>query len=260
MTLFTRLSVVLLVACAHHPAPPPPSTPTPMEARAAVDPAAIVAAPDRSADDRALDDGRHPAELLATFDLRIGDRVADLMAGGGYTTELLARAVGPTGTVYGQNSPLVLQRFAEAPWSARLQKPVNANVVRLDRELDDPLGDVTGLDAVALVLFYHDAVWQGVDRGAMNAAVFRALRPGGRYVVVDHVAREGAGLADVETLHRIDPAIVRQEVEAAGFRLVAEPGFLRAPDDTKDWSTSPRTAGEKRGTSDRVVLVFERPR
>ena len=84
----------------------------------------VVAAPDRSDADRALDAGRFPAEMLAFFGIRPGMRVAELGAGGGYTTELLARAVGPTGRVYGQNSKFVLERFAEKPWSERLAKPV----------------------------------------------------------------------------------------------------------------------------------------
>jgi predicted methyltransferase len=183
-----------------------------------------------------------------------------LQAGGGYTAELLARSVGPNGRVYGQNSPLVLQRFAEKPWSERLLKPVMSNVTRVDRELADPLPpDATGLDAVLMVLFYHDAVWQKVDRVKMNAAVFRALRPGGAYVIVDHSARPGSGLADTETLHRIDEPTLKAEVQSAGFRLAAEASFLRNPADTRDWSTSPRVVGERRGTSDRFVLKFVKP-
>jgi predicted methyltransferase len=221
---------------------------------------AIVAAPDRTEADRALDQGRHPAELLAFVGAGPGDRVADLMAGGGYTTELLVRAVGPTGTVYAQNTPGILERFAAEPWAARLARPVNANVVRLDRELADPLGpEVRDLDAVTLVLFYHDAVWMKVDRPAMNAAIFAALRPGGRYVVVDHSAKPGAGTSDAETLHRIEESTVVAEVEAAGFRLVDQGHFLRNPTDTRDWSASPGAAGDRRGTSDRFVLAFERP-
>src|SRR5262245_495536 len=87
---------------------------------------AVVAAPDRSEADRALDAGRFPAEMLTFFGIRPGMRVAELGAGGGYTTELLARAVGPTGRVYGQNPKVVLEKFAEKPWSERLAKPVNA--------------------------------------------------------------------------------------------------------------------------------------
>src|SRR5581483_10506872 len=99
---------------------------------------------------------------------------------GGYTTELLARVVGPKGVVYGQNNRLILDRFAAKPWTERLGKWELRNVMRVDREFDDPLPpEAHDLDAVLLILFYHDTVWMGVDRAHMNAAVFRALRPGG---------------------------------------------------------------------------------
>jgi predicted methyltransferase len=221
---------------------------------------AAVAAPDRSADDLALDAGRHPAETLAFFGIQPGQRVAELGAGGGYTTELLARVVGPEGRVYGQNSPLILERFAEKPWSQRLGKPVMVGVVRLDRAFDDPFpADVRDLDAVLIVLLYHDTVWMKIDRAKMNRAVFEALAPGGVYGIVDHSAVKGHGVADVETLHRIDEQTVRDEVEAAGFTLAAEGDFLRNPQDPRDWNASPRVAAEKRGTSDRFVLKYVKP-
>ena len=144
------------------------------EPESAIPPAvqAAVDAPDRSAEDRALDAGRHPAQTLAFFGIRPGARVAELGAGGGYTTELLARVVGSDGSVYGQNSPFILERFAEKPWSLRLANPVMVGVKRLDRPFDDPFPeDVHELDAVLLVLLYHDTVWMKVDRAKMNRAV-----------------------------------------------------------------------------------------
>jgi len=221
---------------------------------------AAVDAPDRAPEDRALDAGRQPARTLAFFGIAPGMRVAELGAGGGYTTELLARVVGPRGRVYGQNSPFILARVAQAPWTARLAKPVMKGVVRLDREFEDPFpADVRDLDAVLIILLYHDTVWQKVDRARMNRAVFAALKRGGVYGIVDHSAKPGTGLADVESLHRIDEASLRSEVEAAGFRLDGEGDFLRHPQDARDWSPSPRVAGERRGTSDRFVLRFVKP-
>jgi predicted methyltransferase len=220
----------------------------------------VVDAPNRSDADRALDAGRHPAEMLAFYDITPGMRVAELGAGGGYTTELLARTVGPTGVVYGQNPSLVLQRFAEKPWSERLAKPELHNVVRVDREFNDPLPpEAHDLDAVFIVLFYHDTVWQNVDRAKMNRAVFQALRPGGVYAIVDHSAADGSGTRDVQTLHRIDERVVRDEVTAAGFALAAEAEFLRNPSDQRDWNDSPSAAADRRGTSDRFVLKFVKP-
>ena len=253
-----RLAIVLLsvvvAACGSRGVRP--SSPAAASASAA----AAVAAPDRSAADRALDAGRHPVELLTFFGTAPGMRVAELGAGGGYTTELLARVVGPAGTVYGQNSQLILDRFAQAPWTARLATPVMRNVVRLDRPFDDPFPrDVRGLDQVWLVLFYHDTVWMGVDRAQMNRRIYEALRPGGIYAVIDHAGRPGTGATETQSLHRIEESVVIDEVQAAGFRLDATSGVLRNPADPRDWNDSPRVAGERRGTSDRFVLRFVKP-
>jgi predicted methyltransferase len=221
---------------------------------------AVVAAADRSPEDRALDAGRKPVELLAFLGIQPGWRIADLGAGGGYTTELLKRAVGSEGTVYGQNSKALLDMFAEKPWSARLEKPVMKGVVRLNRDFDDPFPkDMRPLDAVTMVLFYHDTVWLAVNRENMNKAVFAALKPGGVFVIVDHSARPGDGIKMASTFHRIEEDVVKSEVLAAGFVLDGEADFLRNKDDTRDWNDSPRAAGERRGTSDRFVLRFRKP-
>lgn len=221
---------------------------------------AVVAATDRSPEDRALDAGRKPVELLAFLGVQKGWRIADLGAGGGYTTELLKRAVGSDGVVYGQNSKKLLEMFLEKPWSARLAKPAMKGVVRLDRDFDDPLpGDLRPLDAVTMVLFYHDTVWLGVNREAMNKAVFAALKPGGVFLIVDHSARPGDGAKVTDTFHRIEEDVVKSEVLAAGFVLDGQADFLRNNDDTRDWNDSPRAAGDRRGTSDRFVLRFRKP-
>jgi predicted methyltransferase len=215
---------------------------------------------DRTIQDRELDEGRRPAELLAFLEVAPGQRFGELGAGGGYTTELVARAVGDQGRVFAQNSRVLLERFAAKPWGERLIKPSMKNVMRVDRELDDPFPpEARDLDGVYIVLFYHDTVWLGADRGKMNTAVFRALRPGGIYVIVDHSARARSGAGDAQTLHRIDEAFVIQEVTRAGFRLQAVGDFLRNPADARDWNPSPRAAGDRRGTSDRFALRFVKP-
>jgi predicted methyltransferase len=258
MRSLLTVAFLSLAGCAHT-AQPSSSTPAATSPSAAAQ--AIVAAPDRLEADRALDAGRHPAALLEFVGVQPGMKVAELMAGGGYTTELLARAVGPTGVVYGENPHVVLERFAENPWSERLARPVNKNVVRVDRELDDPLPpEATHLDAVVSNIIYHDTVWLGTDRAKMNAAIFRALEPGGVYVVLDSSAKPGTGVNDAQTLHRIDEQTVRSEVLAAGFQLGAESDVWRNPEDTRDWNSSPKAAGERRGTSDRFALKFVKPR
>ena len=217
---------------------------------------ALLAAPDRSAADRKLDAGRQPKALLAFFGVGAGTRVGEIGAWTGYTSELLARAVGPTGKGYGQSTPALLAEEAEGPWSVRLAKPVNRGIVREDAPFDAPFPGVTGLDLVIDVLFYRHLVWLGVDRDEMNRAVFTALRPGGAYVIVDHSAKPGHGVVHVQTLHRIDQKLLEAERAKAGFTRVASAPFLEHPADPRDWNDSDSAADERRGTSDRFVLEF----
>ena len=250
----SALTLLALAACGGAPAA------TSMPQVPAAPAASMAGAEPRDATDMALDAGRKPDALMKLLALSAGMHVAEIGAGGGYTSELLARAVGPTGRVYGQNSKMILEKFAEVPWSTRLRKPVMKNVVRVDREFDAPIPEgVEPLDLVLDNMFYHDTVWMGVDRNKMNASIFAALRPGGRYVIIDHSSKEGAGVADVKTLHRIEQSAVVAEVTKAGFVLAGTDDFLKNPKDPRDWSTSPMVAGVRRGESDRFTLVFRKP-
>jgi len=227
----------ILAACAgNKPAP---------DSRARVQ--SIVDAPDRTPEDRALDAGRKPAETLAFVQLSPGMHVAELGAGAGYTTELLARAVAPDGVVYAQNPDLFVKNFLKERWPARLSRPAMKNVVRVDREFDDPLPpEAKDLDRVVMYAIYHDVTYLPADRDKMNRAVFSALKP-------------GSGAGDAKTLHRIDEQFVKDEVQKAGFKLQSEGDFLRNPQDARDWNSSPPAAGERRGTSDRFALRFVKP-
>ncbi len=232
--------------------------PRPERERRYDDPAAdAVLHPERPAADRARDATRHPARVLDFFGVRPGMHVADLMAGDGYYTELLARVVGPRGVVYCQNTRIPLERFAARPLTERLARKGLENVVRLDREFED-VGIPPGVDVALLVRFYHDFGWQEVDRDGFDALVFHLLKPGGVFGVIDHVAADGAGMTVGETLHRVEPALVRREVEAAGFVLEAESFVLRNPADTHDWNIF-RNGAVDRDRTDRFVYLFRKP-
>src|ERR1700722_3848981 len=193
--------------------------------------AAVVAAADRTDADRQTDQRRDPLKLLAFGAPRPGMKVLDMGAGGGYSTELLARAVAPGGVVYGQN-PAELPERPKTAFEARLKTPAMKDVVADIRPFDDPVPpDVHDFDLITFLFFYHDTTYMNVDRAAMNRKLFAALKPGGFLVIADHAALPGEGISVGKTLHRIEESTLRQEVEAPGFRLVVEGNFWRKPVD-----------------------------
>jgi predicted methyltransferase len=241
-----------LIGCATSGAAPAP--PTLANDRAAQ----IVASPDRSAADRTNDTRRHPAELLAFIGTQPGWKALDVSTGGGYTAELLARAIGPSGTVYAQS-----QRNTTVDVLAGREKNMQAagvaaaKLVYVGQRLENPVPPEAAdgkLDLVTLMFNYHDFGSMGVDRTALNRAVFRGLKPGGIYVVADHAGRPGTGISESNTLHRIEQAFLRGEVEAAGFKLAGEGTFLRNPNDPRDKETP-----EPPQPKDEFVLKFVKP-
>ena len=196
---------------------------------------AIVASEDRSEGDRKADQRRQPAKLLAFTGVRGGMKVLDMEANAGYSTELLARAVGPTGAVYAQDTAAIIERFVKDKFDIRAQKPVMKNVVHVIRDFGDPIPpDVSGFDLITFFFAYHDVTYMEVDRATMNRKMFEALKPGGLLIIADHSARPGDGTSVGKTLHRIEESTVRQEIEAAGFKFVAAADFLRNPEDPRD--------------------------
>ncbi len=218
--------------------------------------AVIVAAPGRSDADRQVDLRRKQPQLIAYTGAHPGMRALDMGAGGGYTTELLARVVGPKGVVYAQDSAENAAGRGGQAFDVRAKKDVMKNVVRTVRPYDDPLpAEVRDLDLITFLFAYHDVTYMQVDRERMNRRLFAALKPGGILVVADHSAKAGAGVSVARTLHRIDERVLRRELESAGFRLVSEAGFLRNAGDARDERVfSPKVP------VDEFVLKFERPR
>ena len=219
-----------------------------------IDYRAIVASPDRSEADRQTDQRRNPELLLAFTGVRPGMRVLDMGAGGGYSTELLARAVGSSGTVYAQDSQAVSPRATER-FDERAKTSAMRNVVRVLRDYDDPVPPgVRDLDLITFFFAYHDTAFMSIDREKMNRALFGALKPGGVLVIADHSALAGAGTSVAKSLHRIEEATLRREIEAAGFRLAAEADFLRHREDPRD-----SIVFRPQVPVDEFVLKFVRP-
>ena len=218
---------------------------------------AILSSSARPAADRERDASSRPAEVLAFFGIDRGDRVADLLAGGGYYTRILVPLVGPGGRVYSGNNPFFAGFFGEA-FDALMAESAFANVVRIDAPVDElPLPQDGSLDAVIMSQAYHDLVLGEEDRDEMNRRVYAALKPGGVYGIIDHAAAPGSGTSATEALHRIDKQFVIDEVEDAGFELAAEAYYLRNPADSH---TVMIFDPSQRGQTDRFILRFERPR
>lgn len=219
---------------------------------------AALADPARPAADAARDAARHPAELLALANIKPGGKVADFIIGGGYFTRILSAAVGPTGTVYAYQPAEFIKFQAKYGEDLKTVAAAYKNVTPLDGSLVG-LDLPDGLDAVITVQNYHDLHLKPfpADTAAkVNAEVFKSLKPGGVFLVVDHYAADGSGLSAPDTLHRIDIEAVKSEVQAAGFKLAAESPLLRNPAD-------PRTASvfdpAIRGKTDQFVLQFVKP-
>ena len=207
----------------------------------------ILGDPERPSEERALDGSRKPDEVLKFYGVKAGDKVADIWAGRGYYSAILAQVVGPKGVVYSAN-PIARPELAE-----RWKKPVFANIKAIDGPLDQvALPQDASLDFVIIHLNYHDLTPEA--RIAMNKIILGALKPGCIYGVVDHSAKDGTGNEAAKTLHRIDKALVIQEVTGGGFKLAKEGEMLRRPEDPRDFNVI-----KERNKDDRFVLAFQKP-
>jgi predicted methyltransferase len=219
-----------------------------------------LANPARPDADRKQDGDRKAGELIAFAGLKPGDRILELVPGGGYFTRIFSNVVGPTGHVY------ELVSTEEMKASAKAADPINAIAA------DPAFPDVTvftqpiaafrvpePVDMVWTTQNYHDlhdTAFGPADIPAFNKAVFAALKPGGVFFVVDHVAAAGDGVRDTQTMHRIEPAAAKAEIEAAGFVLEAQSDMLHNPDDNHTLIIFNPAI---RGKTDKFVFKFRKP-
>ncbi|GEN59089.1 class I SAM-dependent methyltransferase [Acetobacter nitrogenifigens] len=220
--------------------------------------AAAVADADRPAEDKARDSARKPAGLLAFAGVSSGMKVADLLPGGGYFTRLFSNVVGKTGHVYAIVPAELLAKKPQAGDAVRAiaAQPSFSNV----SVIVSPIASFTTpepLDMVWTSDNYHDVYGQGAEVGlAFDKAAFDALRPGGVFLVIDHVAEKGSGADVTHTLHRIDPDLIRKQVTQAGFVFEAQSSVLANPADTHQVAVFDPSI---RGRTDQVVLKFRKP-
>lgn len=223
---------------------------------------AALESADRPAADKERDEARKPAEVLAFSEVTPGMTVVDLNAGDGWYSEVLSRAVGSDGKVYSHNGPFywgyVENQLMDA-YNARFGDNRLANVELLkgvSETLDLPEGSV---DVVITALAYHDYFYlyeektEPADVAAILASIKKALKPGGSFVVIDHVAPDGTGTKHAGTTHRIEASVVQKQVEAAGFKLSASSDVLaNSDDDLTKLVFDPSI----RGKTDRFVYKF----
>lgn len=220
-----------------------------------------VADSTRPAADSARDPDRKPVETLAFAGIKPGDKVMDYMAGSGYFTRLFGDVVGPGGHVYAVEPkevftfPSAVKNTADLQAWAAVHNNVSVTIAPALEALRTP----EPLDLFWISQNYHDLKdkFMGpVDTSVFNRAVFEALKPGGTYLVLDHVAAKGAPADVTETLHRIDPEVVRREVEAAGFKFEGESTILANADDPHTVKVFDKSI---RGHTDQFLYKFRKP-
>jgi len=222
---------------------------------------AAVAHAGRSAADIKRDQLDHPADILRLTGIKRGMKVADVLAGDGYYSELASYVVGPTGKVF------LINNTAFDQWSddlaARLKGNRLVNVEHQTLDLDHMGLTAASFDAIFLVKVYHDLYWvdaEGkwpkVDVSGVLDQLARALKPGGVLLLVDHSAKPGTGNSVAGSLHRIEESFAIKDFESHGFKVVAKSDVLRRPDDARDLISY---KGPAVGKTDRFVVVFRKP-
>ncbi|MEP7314038.1 MAG: methyltransferase, partial [Pseudomonadota bacterium] len=220
---------------------------------------AAVADPARPDADRQRDANRKPGELIAFAGIKSGDHVGDVLAGGGYFTRIFSKVVGDKGVVYAMSPP----RPAPAPGARDFDAPIKAIMADAAYKnvklgvLDPAAKPADLLDVAWTSDNYHDLHNRpDADLMAFNKTIFNALKPGGTYIVIDHAAAAGSGVSATSTLHRIDPAVVKSEVTAAGFTFVGESKALANPQDPHTIANGDPSV---RGKTDQFVYKFQKP-
>ena len=216
--------------------------------------------PQRLTKDLERDQRDKPEAIIALLNIEPGDRVADIFGGSGYYSEIISQVVGPDGEVLLHNNQAYLE-YVSKDMEARFGEREVTGVVRHDREPADlDLGENT-LDAVIIIMSYHDLYyteegWPPIDRQHFMGQIVTALKPGGRFLVVDHQAAEGAGVTAVQTLHRIEASAAQKDIESMGLMYVGGTEVLRnSKDDHSLHVFDPAIQGK----TDRFVQVFEKP-
>ena len=251
-TILAAALISFLAACASTPAEAPPPAPVAATATSA-NIVAALADERRPQADRDRDATRHPADILAFADVQPGQRIADIGPGAGYYTRLFSVAVGETGKVFAIDRPNTPERRRPILDTA----PAYPNVAVIQEgyqgwRAPEPL------DTIFISQIYHDFHLPAfnLNISTVNRDMLEALKPGGTLIIIDHAAVAGSDLSVTDSLHRIDEATLRAELEAAGFVYEGSSDVLRNPADDR---TERVFESDIRGHTDQFVLRFRKP-
>lgn len=210
--------------------------------------------------DRERDADRKPDQVLEFFEIEPGMKVVDIFAGGGYYAEILSYVVGEEGEVVLYNNG-GWDGFVGAGVEERLEGNRLPNVQSVVMEANELSLEENHYDAAVFVLGFHDLYyeasgWPAIDADDFVERLYGMLKPGGILGVVDHAAASGVSVSVANTLHRIDPGIIRSDLISAGFEFAGESDILRNPNDDR---SKPMSDPDVRGKTDRVVMKFRKP-
>lgn len=214
--------------------------------------AQAVASASRSEEHTARDANRSPAEVLALSGIKEGDTVIEFAGIGQYYTTMLSDIVGPEGEVHIYDLPYT-ERFGGETARAFVEAHPNTTYHQEDYNGAEFPSEV---DVVFNVLYYHDLQPNEIDIPLLNDKLLTALKPGGRFLVIDHKAEDGSGWRDAGTIHRMETDVIKQEVMAAGFELEIDSDLLAHPEDDRKQMVFGETI---RGVTDRALFVFRKP-
>ncbi|MDC7675286.1 class I SAM-dependent methyltransferase [Asticcacaulis machinosus] len=215
-----------------------------------------MSAADRPPQHTERDAARKPEMAFLLPYLKAGDTVLDMGAGGGYTSMLMSTVVGDTGHIYVQNPASWVENYKMQPALDYLTSK-RANVTVVVAPFEDIPSPAKPYDIIFAGMIYHDTFNDPkADVAKMNAALFKAMKSGGYFIITDHKAPDGTGTRDTNTTHRIDTQTVIDGVTKAGFKLVTDSPALSHPEDDRSLNVfDPKI----RGKTDRMTLVFQKP-
>ena len=200
------------------------------------------------------DEKRLPAEVLSFFGIEEGHKIGEMNSGRGYLSAIAAYALEESGEVYSHTAPQSVERWKGNPIEKRLESYPQKNLIPIVGEMESP-NFPSEMDIIFNSMTYHDTVWTKTDRLKMNQSIFDSLKTGGSYCILDHHAKDGHGIDDCHSIHRIEKAFVIEEVSRAGFYFDDDSDLLENPDDPLDQMVFEK---DIRDRTSRFILIFKK--